>query len=45
MKQVEEYEVIHGLVYDEMIKGILRIIHKLDLSSSKVSSAQEVKLF
>ncbi|XP_027045855.1 DNA-dependent protein kinase catalytic subunit-like [Pocillopora damicornis] len=41
VKQVEEYEVIHGLVYDEMIKGILRIIHKLDLSSSKASSAQE----
>ncbi|XP_022778667.1 DNA-dependent protein kinase catalytic subunit-like isoform X5 [Stylophora pistillata] len=40
-KQLEERKVMHGLVYDEMIRGILRIIHKLDLSSSKGSSAQE----
>ena len=38
-QQLEEREVMHGLVYDELIKAILCIIHKLDLSSIKDSSS------
>jgi hypothetical protein len=32
---LEKREAIHEMVYDEMIQAILRIIHKLDLTSTK----------
>ncbi|XP_067044034.1 DNA-dependent protein kinase catalytic subunit-like isoform X2 [Acropora muricata] len=31
----EQHESMHGMLYDEMIQAILRVIHKLDLSSFK----------
>ncbi|KAL9956083.1 hypothetical protein ACROYT_G037506 [Oculina patagonica] len=37
-QQLEKREAMHGMVYDEMMKAILRIIHKLDLTSIKGSS-------
>ena len=42
-QKLEQREAMYGMVYDEMVKAILRIIHKLDLSSIKgSSSAREV---
>ena len=44
-QKLEQREAMHGMVYDEMIKAILHIIHKLDLSSTCIkgsSSALEV---
>ena len=42
-QKLEQREAMYGMVYDEMVKAILRIIHKLDLSSIKGSSSvQEV---
>ena len=38
-QKLEQREAMHGMVYDEMIKAILHIIHKLDLSSIKGSSS------
>lgn len=41
-QQLEQREAMHGMVYDEMMKAILRIIHRLDLSSIKDSSTLQV---
>ena len=38
-QKLEQREAIYGMVYDEMVKAILRMIHKLDLSSMKGSSS------
>lgn len=42
-QKYEQHESMHGMLYDEMIQAILRVIHKLDLSSFKgLSSDVEV---
>ena len=38
-QKLEQREAMYGMVCDEMVKAILRIIHKLDLSSIKGSSS------
>lgn len=34
-EKLEQRKNMHNILYDEMIKAILHIIHKLDLSSIK----------
>lgn len=33
--QLEKYQALHEMIYNELIGAILRIIHKLDLTSHK----------
>ena len=56
-QKLEQRETMHKMVYDEMIKAILHIINKLDLSSIKgkdselevtyeiAESSQQIKFF
>lgn len=35
----EKRQVVHEMIYNELIKAILRLIHKLDLTTTKCSKA------
>ena len=39
-EKLEQIDCMHRIVYDEMMKAILRIIHKLDLSSVNGPSSE-----
>ena len=38
----ERWDVMHDMVYDELIQAILRVIHKLDFSFTKDPDLQVV---
>ncbi|XP_070581112.1 DNA-dependent protein kinase catalytic subunit-like [Ptychodera flava] len=38
----QERKVLHGIIYDELISGILRILKKLDLTSNKTTQDDQL---